>query len=375
MRESFRQCRDTARFGLQEWILCLPLDLNQDEIAWFSQWSAKEAPALLPPARIDWWGETRLGHLLFQPANVGIKEAFFPEEQLRMLYEIQETLTYLVDDLRTRPSQPDLAGLVLQHRIGNAWLRYKEEAYAPLYEEFAKIKETLERARYGRSPFPAWIPVWGAERPATYQQAHMGMPVNISPAFTLWPSSRHDFRFSGAFTTAFQERLDELQERLVAYNSAVEAVRPTMHQALLSALVPTVAQAVQDPAHQQWKTWVEWLERTSSPPFAAPGEDAANWWLRPPLTTVGWLLAGNAEQAGSVIHRECRRSLGPDIPSAGWFQQICANALTEVQAASSTQAFQQAQEQVFILLAELTKSLLNVLLHIRFHQEGGIPPL
>ncbi len=53
VRESFRHCRDNAQFGIQEWILCVPLDLSQSEIAWFSQWSAKEAPALLPPAWMD----------------------------------------------------------------------------------------------------------------------------------------------------------------------------------------------------------------------------------------------------------------------------------------------------------------------------------
>ena len=145
VRESFRHCRDNARFGIQEWILCVPLDLSQSEIAWFSQWSAKEAPALLPPARMDWWGETKLGHLLLQSANAGIKEAFFPEEHLRRLSEIQQTLTYLVDDLRTRPAQQDLANLVLQQNTMNAWLQYKKDAYVPLHEEFAKIQEVLEQ--------------------------------------------------------------------------------------------------------------------------------------------------------------------------------------------------------------------------------------
>jgi len=390
VRESFHQCRENAQFGTREWILCVPLDLSQDEIAWFSQWTAKEAPALLPPARMDWWGETKLGHILLQPANAGIKEVFFPEEHLRRLSEIQDTLTYLVDDLRTRPAQQDLADLVLQQRAGNAWLRYKEDVYTPLYEEFAKIQEILERARNGRGPFPAWIPVMGAERPSTFRHPHMGLPANISPAFTLWPTERHNFSFSGAFTTVFQQHLDDLQERLVAYNSAVEAVRPAMQKALLRALVPALEQAVQDPAYQQWKTtyrdtstpppyqthaWFEWLERTAAPPFSAPGEDAANWWLRSPLMTVGWLLTGNTEQAGLVIHEESKRSLGSDIPSAAWFQQICASALQEIQAAPATHAFQKVQEEAFMHVAELTKSLLNVLFNIRFHYEGGVPPL
>lgn len=292
VRESFRHCRDNAQFGTREWILCIPLDLSQNEVAWFSQWSAKEAEALLPPARMDWWGETKLGHLLLQPTNTGIKEAFFPEEHLRRLSEIQETLTYLVDDLRTRPAQQDLAELVLQQRTGNAWLRYKEDVYAPLHEEFAKIQEALERARHGRGPFPAWIPVMGAERPITFLHSHMGVPVNISPAFTLWPSSRHDFRFFGAFTTALQQHLDNLQERLVAYNSSVEAVRPTIQEALNLALLPALEQAVQDPEYQRWKTiyretsppppyqahrWFEWLEMNTAPTNPEPGKDAANW--------------------------------------------------------------------------------------------------
>jgi hypothetical protein len=81
VRASFRQCRNNTQFGTREWILCVPLDLSQDEIAWFSLWSANEAPTLLLPARMNWWGETELGHLLLQPANTAIKEAFFPEEQ------------------------------------------------------------------------------------------------------------------------------------------------------------------------------------------------------------------------------------------------------------------------------------------------------
>jgi hypothetical protein len=390
VRESFRHCRDNAQFGIQEWILCVPLDLSQSEIEWFSQWSAKEAPALLPPARMDWWGETKLGHLLLQSANAGIKEAFFPEEHLRRLAEIQQTLTYLVDDWRTRPARQDLANLVLQQNTMNAWLQYKKDAYVPLHEEFAKIQEVLEHARKGGGPFPSWIPVMGAERPMTFQHARMGVPIHISPAFTLWPTERHNFSFSGAFSTAFQQHLDELQERLVVYNIAVEAVRPAMHKALLRALVPALEQAVQDPAYQQWKTayrdtstssthqahaWFEWLERTSAPPFSAPGEDAVNWWLHPPLLTVGWLLTGDTEKAGLVIHEECKRLLGPDIPSAAWFQQICANALAEIQAAPAMYTFQQAQEEAFMQVRELTKSLLNVLLSIRFHQEGYHPPL
>lgn len=321
---------------------------------------------------------------------MGFKEAFFPEEHLRRLSEIQETLIYLVDDLRTRPAQQDLADLVFQQRTGNAWLRYKEDVYAPLYEEFVKIQEALELARNGRGPFPAWIPVMGAERPMTFLHSHMGVPVSISPAFTLWPSSRHDFRFFGAFTTAFQQHLDDLQERLVVYNSAMEAVRPTIQKALNLALLPELEQAVQDPKYQRWKTtyretsppppnqahrWFEWLEMNTAPTNPAPGKDAANWWIRPPLTTLGWLLAGNAEQAGLAVHTEYRRLHENEAQHDLWFQHICANALKEIQADSSTHAFQQAQEQVFTLLAELTNSLLNVLLHIRFHQEGGIPPL
>jgi len=390
VRESFRQCYKNDRFRTKEWILCVPLDLSQDEITWFAQWSANEASALLPPARMDWWGEIKLGHLLLQPANAGIKEAFFPEGHLRRLAEIQQTLTYLVDDLRTRPAQQDLANLILQQNTMNVWLQYKKDAYVPLHEEFAKIREALEYARNGHRPFPVWIPVMGAERPSTFRYSHMGVLVNISPAFTLWPTERHNFNFSGAFSTAFQQHLDDLQERLVAYNSAVEAVRPAMQKALLHAFVPALEQAVQDPAYQQWKityrdtstppphqthAWFEWLERTSAPPFSAPGEDAANWWLHPPLMTVGWLLNGNTEQAGLVIHEECKRSFGPDIPSAVWFQHICANALAEIQAAPAMFTFQQAQEEAFTHVTELTKGLLNVLIHIRFHQEGYLPPL
>jgi hypothetical protein len=88
-----------------------------------------------------------------------------------------------------------------------------------------------------------------AERPTTFLHSHIGVPVNISPAFTLWPSSRHDFRFFGAFTTAFQQYLDDLRERLLAYNNAVETARSALQEALAAAM----AQSVKDPAYQHWK--------------------------------------------------------------------------------------------------------------------------
>ena len=39
VRESFRQCAHNDMFRTKEWILCIPLDLSQDEITWFAHQS------------------------------------------------------------------------------------------------------------------------------------------------------------------------------------------------------------------------------------------------------------------------------------------------------------------------------------------------
>lgn len=382
IRESFRQCYENVRFALKEWILCVPLDLSQDEISWFTEWSAKETSKLLPPGRIDWWGETKLGNLLLLPINARVKEAFFPQEHLRQLAEIQDTLTYLVDDLRTRPAQPDLANLVLQQRTGEALLRYQRDVYTPLYAELARIQGALASPRNGNGPFPNQIPVVRAQQ-ATLLFTVTGESL---PVFSLWPESRHDFSFFGAFSTATQQRLDDLQKRLVAYNNAVEVVRPTVQDALTRALLPALEQETQDPEYQRWvaqgrdasvprRRWFEWVEMNLAPSNSTPGKDAANWWIRSPLDTLGWLLAGNAARAGREVHADYQRLQENNAQHKGWFQSICANALGEFWNSSEAQAFRQTQEQAFRLLAELTQSLLNVLHDIRFHHEGGIPPL
>lgn len=99
IRESFRQCRENPAFSLKEWILCVPFDLSQNEITWFARWSAEEASTLLPPTRMDWWGETKLSNLLLLSENSGVKEQFFPEKHARQLAAMQETLAHLVEGL------------------------------------------------------------------------------------------------------------------------------------------------------------------------------------------------------------------------------------------------------------------------------------
>jgi hypothetical protein len=42
VRRSFRACVGNPRFRVESWTLCLPLDLSQDEIAWFSRWRLQQ---------------------------------------------------------------------------------------------------------------------------------------------------------------------------------------------------------------------------------------------------------------------------------------------------------------------------------------------
>lgn len=120
------------------------------------------------------------------------------------------------------------------------------------------------------------------------------------------------FRLYGALTSPARDRLDEIEAAATAYNHAVEEAR----EAASPLLGPYVAQVLEEEAqlsdYLEWKRtykdaptlppyksfpWFELIERlTSSGSYTS--EEVASAWLRCPLQTFGWLLAGRPDEAG-----------------------------------------------------------------------------
>jgi hypothetical protein len=381
---SFRTCIENSHFAVKRWTLCLPVDLNEEETAWFTKWKYHRATDFLVADRIDWWGESSFRQFLLQPKNIGIKEAYFHQEHVAQIREMYRMLTHLLEDFATRPEESVMA-LALRQDAKEANLRYRDEVYGPLHTELKGIRDGMERARAGSGPYPTWIPVRGEQLP---RHLRYTPPASVGPTFQLWPAFKEAFRLYGAFTTPAYDRLDEIEAAVTAYNHAIEEARETA----VPLLRPHVAQALEAetkiPAYLEWKgaykdaptpppyqsfPWFELIERITSSTSSPPGEETATYWLRRPLQTFGWLLADRPDQAGQCVFDEYERSTV--MPrSVAWFQDIFSQAMPDLKSATPFRQARQAQEHLYRLVSAMETALLNVLINIQHEYEGGPPP-
>ena len=384
VRRSFRTCIENDHFTVGHWTLCLPIDLNEEETAWFTKWKHQQANNFLAVDHIDWWGESAIRQLLLQPKNIGIKEAYFHEEHIAQIREMYRMLTHLLEDFASRPEESVMT-LALRQDAKDANLRYRDEVYGPLHTELRGIRVVLERAFAGRGPYPLWIPVRGEQLP---RHLRYTPPAPVGPTFQHWPAFKEAFRLYGAFTTPAYDRLDEIEAAVIVYNHAIEEAR----EAALPLLTPHVAQAfeveTQLPAYQEWKRtykdtptpplyqpfpWFELIERVTSSNSSPQGAETAIYWLRPPLQTFGWLLADRPDQAGQCVFDDYERSTVKPR-SVTWFQDAFSQAMPDLKSARQFLQAQQAQEHLYRLVSSMETALLNVLINIQYEYEGGPPP-
>jgi hypothetical protein len=103
IRKSFQRCRDSDKFTVKKWVLCLPVDLSLDERKWFEDWRSKQATSGILIE--DPWGATKLEALLYQAKNRGLLEAYFKQEHLAQINELHSMLQRLVPDIAERLRQ------------------------------------------------------------------------------------------------------------------------------------------------------------------------------------------------------------------------------------------------------------------------------
>lgn len=383
VRRSFRACIENNHFSVRCWTLCLPVDLSKEETIWFTKWKHQQATSSLAVGRIDWWGESTLRQLLLQPKNTGIKEAYFHQEHIAQIREMYRMLTHLLEDFATRPEESVMA-LALRQDAKEANLRYRDEVYGPLHTELKGLRNAIERARAGKGPYPLWIPVRGEQLP---RHLRFTPPMAVGPTFQLWPAFKEAYRLYGALTSPARDRLDEIEEAITAYNAAVEEARKVAAPLLSAHIARALEAETRLPDYLEWKRtykdtptpppyqsfpWFEHIERITSPgPFTC--EEIAAAWLRRPLQTFGWLLAGRPDEAGQCVSDDFERSTVMSR-SLSVFQDALTQAMPELEGATQFQQAKRAQELLYPLVTSMETALLNVLINIQHEYEGGPPP-
>lgn len=148
IRDSFATVRDSDKFKVKSWTLCLPVDLSLEETEWFEGWKAKQADSgieILQP-----WGALHIETLLLQEKNRTIREAFFREENTVLLRE----QVGILNDLKQQ------GGRNLKVRANPVWNRRKLQAQLQLFNS-------------GKGPIyvTSWWIQWGPEGKKGARQA------------------------------------------------------------------------------------------------------------------------------------------------------------------------------------------------------------
>lgn len=100
IRESFATARDSKKFKVKSWTLCLPIDMSTDETRWFEGWAKSQADTGIDIRKP--WGAMRLEGLLLQDKNRAIRQAFFREENTELLRTQASHLEKILHELTER---------------------------------------------------------------------------------------------------------------------------------------------------------------------------------------------------------------------------------------------------------------------------------
>jgi len=309
-----------------------------------------------------------------------------------------------------------------QQLAKDANLRRKTEVYGPLHAELQTLRERLEETRAGSKSYLQWINVKGME------PDHAPHPLNEeSPRLYCWLQFRADFR-NLDFSEPTRQLLNKTQQLATDYNIAVEQALVASEAAFAPCIQTAITRVTQSKEFQQWSEnhpYVfllrthsvssplpnDWFIRildavakaASSPtevawekalvyldkhpqvaePASPPTEVAwATWWLRvTPVgyyspTTLGWLLAGNRDQAVHAIYSVLSSpSGGYPPPPLKWLHAIVDEAWPTLDSHPTYLAVRTLHEELFRLVSQAETKLVDKLRYIQDTYEGGPPPL
>jgi hypothetical protein len=127
IRESFATARDSKKFRVRSWTLCLPIDMSVNETEWFEGWVQKQVGTGINIDIRKPWGALHLEGLLLQEKNRAIRQAFFREENAELLRAQTGHLENILQELKQR------GGRHLKLHISPTWSRNRLYSHIRLF--------------------------------------------------------------------------------------------------------------------------------------------------------------------------------------------------------------------------------------------------
>lgn len=273
---------------------------------------------------------------------------------------------------------------VRQQHAKDANIDRKDKIYAPLYVELKQLWERFEDASKGEGSYPHWIQ--GLGEVPTYTQL-MPYAVHLPfPGFTRWPDFKSDHRIND-FTPIARELLNELQQHVVAYNTAIAATEEPNADVLTPYLTSAVDTILKSPGYQEWQqqvqagtrvrgdidSWYERIKRLCDNSSALFAQEAEVWLNN--FGARGWLLAGNLDEAVSSVRENYHHISVPTPPPQAWFREIFQLAWPEINELPVNQQARLVASALLKKVREAKDHFEEGFLYIRDNYEGGNPPI
>jgi hypothetical protein len=284
-----------------------------------------------------------------------------------------------------------------QQLAKDANLRRKTEVYGPLHAELQTLRERLEETRAGSQSYLQWIDVKGME-PDRAPRVLNEEPLRLY----CWPEFKADFR-NLDFSEPTRQLLNKTQQLATDYNIAVEQALVASEAAFAPCIKTAITRVTQSEEFQQWNQdsanvfirrtmgasspmpndWFIRIRDAVTTPAPSPTEVAwATWWLRAaPVgyyspTTLGWLLAGNHDQAVHAIYSVLSSPSGSyPTPPFEWLHTIVDEAWPTLESHPTYLTVQTLHEELFRQVSQTETKLVDKLRYIQDTYEGGPPPL
>ncbi len=281
-----------------------------------------------------------------------------------------------------------------QQLAKDANLRRKTEVYGPLHAELQTLRERLEEAQAGSKPYLQWIDVKGME----FDRAPRLLNEKPSQLY-CWSEFKADFR-NLDFSELTRQQLNKIQQLTMDYNIAVEQALVASEAALAPCIKTAITRVTQSKEFQQWNEdhpgvftlntsssmpndWFIRIRDGLATPAPSPTEVVwATWWLRAaPMgyyrpTTLGWLLAGNRDQAIHAIYSVLSSPSGSyPPPPLEWLHEIVDEAWPTLESHPTYLAVRTFHEGLFRQVSQAETRLVDKLRYIQDIYEGGPPPL
>jgi hypothetical protein len=110
IRDSFATARDSKKFKVKSWTLCLPIDMSTDETEWFEGWAKTQVSTGITINKP--WGALHIEGLLLLDKNQAIRQAFFREENPELLRVQAASLERILQEL-VRQGTPGVLKMTL----------------------------------------------------------------------------------------------------------------------------------------------------------------------------------------------------------------------------------------------------------------------